>query len=467
MVGMEVSARSNARVWGWLLFASVAGVLLVTLYPYDFRGISYVAHYPDARAAAAASWWRMLGVPLNVALFVPLGLALRGTLTQCRSEAGIVLLAGLLGAAVSAGVESLQSQLPSRIPSTIDLITNTTGTAIGALLFPVSHARILAGLRALRARLQSVLVGRNLAVGAVAYLFAAGVASVWLQRQTALVGWDASMPLVFANEATGDRPWVGDLLLLEIADAPLAALAAGRVIRRFPAIETTTDNAPSLMFADGAALSQAINATGQLSLRLDFKTSQPEQFGPARLVSISKDGLARNLTIGQQGDALVVRLRSPTTGDNGRNPEFALPGVFRAAAPQTVLLSYDGRELQVYAGTQDATVFHLSPGSVLAGMLGATKVNELRGQRLAFLALALAPPTALLALAAGRRRWPPALQLSLAIIFCGALGWGLEALLAAVSGSLVSTPGIMMGAFTAALGLLLAWPLRRFGVVRR
>lgn len=466
MDGMGVCARSATRAWDWLLFASVTSILLLTLYPYDFRNVSYVANYPDMPPAADPSWWSLLGLPLNVALFIPLGLALRGTLTKCRSEIGMTLLAVLLGAALSACVETLQAQLPSRVTSTPDLITNTVGALLGALLFPRYQQRIVAGLQALRGHLQSGLLGHNLVVWAVAYLLVAGVVAAWLQRQTALVGWDLSMPLVFANEATDDRPWTGELLLLEISNAPFDALARHGFVRRFATIDASTNNVLNLLYSDGAALSRAIAATGQLGLRLDFSTGEPEQFGPARLVSISKGGLARNLTVGQQGDALIVRLRSPTTGNNGRDPEFALPGVFRSAAPQSVRLSYDGRELLIHAETYDAAVFHLSPGSVLAGMLGATKVDELRGQRLVFLALALAPPSALLTLALRRRRWSAALQGVLAATLCGALGWGTEALLAAVSGSRISASGVMLGVLTAMLGVLLAWPLQRFDAIR-
>jgi hypothetical protein len=49
------------------------------------------------------------------------------------------------------------------------------------------------------------------------------------------------------------------------------------------------------------------------------------QGGPVRIVSYSADTAARNFTIAQDGSALVVRLRSSETDDNGM-PQFGGAG---------------------------------------------------------------------------------------------------------------------------------------------
>jgi len=70
--------------------------------------------------------WLSDGI-LNLCLFVPLGVALGW---NARSPAKVVLC-GLL---LSASVEVAQMWMPGRDPSLSDIIANTTGTAVGALI---------------------------------------------------------------------------------------------------------------------------------------------------------------------------------------------------------------------------------------------------------------------------------------------------------------------------------------------
>ena len=72
-----------------------------------------------------------------------------------------------------------------------------------------------------------------------------------------------------------------------------------------------------------------------------------EQGGPARIVSYSADTGARNFTIAQDGSALVVRLRSSETDDNGM-PQFEVPDVFTAGEWRDIVVTYDFRHLCTY-----------------------------------------------------------------------------------------------------------------------
>ncbi len=69
----------------------------------------------------------------NIVVFVPLGaalaLALDGLSTRRR-----LLLATLTGAGLSLSIELLQITIPSRVTAADDLLLNTVGTAIGALV---------------------------------------------------------------------------------------------------------------------------------------------------------------------------------------------------------------------------------------------------------------------------------------------------------------------------------------------
>ena len=72
---------------------------------------------------------------LNVAAFVPLGwLLAQGSRDIAASSRGRVLSVGGFCLAVSLTVETLQFFLPSRYSSLIDVLTNTAGAVIGAVV---------------------------------------------------------------------------------------------------------------------------------------------------------------------------------------------------------------------------------------------------------------------------------------------------------------------------------------------
>lgn len=128
--------------------------------------VIYASCYPWAgwRSTGLAPWaylfeglpryWTTFDLITNVAGYVPLGALLMfalyprvaGALATCYAVLGGVLLAVLL--------ECVQSYLPSRVPSILDLITNASGVLIGALVGQRLSAPILgqSQLRALKSR---------------------------------------------------------------------------------------------------------------------------------------------------------------------------------------------------------------------------------------------------------------------------------------------------------------------------
>ena len=122
--------KTSALPLAWVY----AGLILyASLYPFsDWR---YQGIMPWAFLSAPfPKYWSGFDLAINVLGYVPFGFLL--VFSALRSERGryaiglSVLLAGLL----SLSMESLQSYLPVRVPSTVDLVTNIVGAGLGALV---------------------------------------------------------------------------------------------------------------------------------------------------------------------------------------------------------------------------------------------------------------------------------------------------------------------------------------------
>lgn len=116
----------------------LAGIVALTLAP---RTIAWPARtlLLDALAHLPARWTEVLlgGGPdlaLNIAFYVPLGMALAMLLPLRWSPASV-----LVGAAVSLGVETAQSVIPGRVPDAGDVLANTAGALVGTILVVVGR----------------------------------------------------------------------------------------------------------------------------------------------------------------------------------------------------------------------------------------------------------------------------------------------------------------------------------------
>jgi VanZ family protein len=94
-------------------------------------------------------------------------------------------------------------------------------------------------------------------------------------------------------------------------------------------------------------------ATDHLDIVLRVRPASAEQYGPARIMTVSFDRRLRNLTIGQNGADLMLRLRTPLTDLNG-TPPIQVAGVF--AKPQWIDLSFSIRPHQLTIKVQGDVV---------------------------------------------------------------------------------------------------------------
>jgi VanZ family protein len=119
-----------------LAFAYAALIVYASLYPFaDWRdqGIAPWSYL----AAPWPKYWTGFDFGVNVAGYLPLGFL--AAIAVLRTQPGIgpvraVLAATLIGAAVAFVMETLQSYLPARIPSNVDLGLNSLGALAGAVL---------------------------------------------------------------------------------------------------------------------------------------------------------------------------------------------------------------------------------------------------------------------------------------------------------------------------------------------
>lgn len=104
----------------------------------------------------------------------------------------------------------------------------------------------------------------------------------------------------------------------------------------------------SLVAEDGAQkLLDACRASNQLSVEAVFTSETLDQRGPTRIISFSSNCYERNFTLGQQDNHVIMRLRTPRTGDNGVNPETNLFEI-EPGRKYHVVVSYAPGEMRCY-----------------------------------------------------------------------------------------------------------------------
>ncbi len=381
-------------------FVWLVCVMAATLYPFDFT-VDILG--PAGRATFGVDPRQLTDVGdnlFNVMLFLPLGALVQAQQLRRRLAlaGGTLVLAGFLGLLISSVVEYLQAYLPGRASSVVDIASNTAGALIGAIGYRLAGT-LVAWMRSQESL--AVLAGIMLA-----YTMLALVISAFLQLQTRLSNWSDEYPLLVGNERTGDRPWRGRIVAFELTDAatPQGAVRAfstggslvlpGERLAAFdfagdPPYRDAAGLVPSLEWTGkqeslsgegvtlkGAAwlrtsgpapaIAEGVRQSNAFTLLVRCATGEMNQTGPARILSNSSDTGHRNFTLGQTGNAMVFRLRTPHTGPNGDRPELVMPDVFSSHEPRQILVTYDGAVLlATVAGAGHVSRMELSPGSSL------------------------------------------------------------------------------------------------------
>ncbi|MBE9138110.1 VanZ family protein [Nodosilinea sp. LEGE 07088] len=380
------------KYWAFIgLTSSSMLIVLVCLSPFDII-------YPDISSLSISdilheflnSAVSVDDLSANILLFLPLGFSLSGILGDRYEKIRKFIIIFFTCTTLSLAMEMSQFFIGMRSPSILDLIMNSFGGLLGATLLSFSGT-FSSKVLVLGVYIQEhYITPKKLTFIAIAYIGLLVFLTVSIQRTNNFSNWDQSFPLVVGNESTGDRPWHGRISQLYIAGRSLSKSEIHQALDSCCSLEKMntwtsfyelTNGArfpdrngysPDLVWHDhnpqmapnrmlpinqkawlltqepATRLISAIRQSSQFSLMLTVSTNDHQQFGPARIVSFSKDLFQRNLTIGQEQGRLIVRLRTPWSGIEGRNPEFAFPGVFKDDQPHRLLLTFDHTRLKLY-----------------------------------------------------------------------------------------------------------------------
>lgn len=367
----------------------LVAILYLRLIPFDFIRVD---HIPLERIT-----WRPLtfrDVPLNILLFIPFGFGLAGLMVRRGRQSGIVGRVVLIGVLLSAALEAAQLFMPDRAPSFADVAANAAGALLGYGLYRAWEMGFAVALQRYATRC-------NLLIGAALYACGVVLLTGYLYRSVRLSNWDTSFPLVVGNEAVGKRQWSGWMgsLALEAGmsgdsdvliaydlkgDAPFAAVhqrpdappldwRAGPVT---PQDGEGVDVGPGEWLATDEPVmdfSSTARDADAFSVEMTVASADPAQRGPARIVSVSADAERRNITIGQEYDALIIRLRTPAGGENGQKPELLIPGVFAGNRRRHIQVEYD---IPMLRAKVDGRGYFLSLAPGLAFFPGFTTENR-------------------------------------------------------------------------------------------
>ena len=381
-----MSLRKPGLWLGLITLGALALNLWLRLTPFDFV---WDGRLPWERLSLGPLTLR--DVPLNVLLFVPLGFGLAGLIRNHRLhrfhrlEEKICEICVICGSLLllSLVLETAQLFLPARAPSVADVVANGLGALLGVCLY---RAWAMGVGRALRRYVTPL----NLLLGLNVYAILAASLTVYLYRSVRLSNWDTSFPLVVGNEAVGRRQWSGQVKWIGFT-WPLDSYHASGEYQftgeaPFEFVYAPEVNLPPLTWREGPAtprgeqgvtigpgewlatetafntFSTAVSKGNRFAITVSAATADPTQGGPARIVSISADAERRNVTLGQEKDALIIRLRTPAGGENGQKPELLVPGVFTDGRMRLITVRYDAPMLWVTVDKEEYAL-SLAPGA--------------------------------------------------------------------------------------------------------
>ena len=321
----------------------------------------------------------------NMFLYLPLGIALSGS---------SLWRAFLLGLSFSTGAEILQLGYVDRIPSFVDIASNTSGAVAGYLV-----AKLF--FRTRRGQPACLKLNRALAATAIPIALLGTASLVHPLMASDFSNWSPRFQLAAGNELSGNRPWSGTISELSIypfamsaeqieqlahaaagssATALFGAPVAGPIT---PEEEQLKHGRPLLTSEEDLRLYNALVAKNQMTLLVWLRPDNLEQTGPARIVTYSHDWRLRNFTLAQMRNTLTFRLRTPASGLNGTDPALYSGPVLSLDHASFVAAVYDGRISSLYVNGKLAAHADLGahrprlPHRIMSWLPGSLPIHQI------------------------------------------------------------------------------------------
>lgn len=432
-----------------ILIAAMTGILFLTCFPFHF-----VLHAKLPAGASPFLLGKTLGKHsrafddfLNVLLFVPFGFGLSEKLLEKRkSRTTTFLTVWIAGILLSYAIEFTQLYIPGRDSGWEDVLTNSTGSAVGSVLFVIFGSALLQLFTQIERAIESFATIKAMAAVVLIYFSCWFAVSARLQAETKLANWQPGARVVVGNDGNGAAytAWKGEVSELEIWDRALPremalALTGGATshaavpealaeydfsgggpfrdrMKLLPDLSWSPgaqgQGDPNEVMFDGTAWLDSV--TPASSLVADLR--QRNQFaihvvckpaastGYGRIISISGPAGLGNLTVWQENTSLAFWFRSPLSARHAQLT-WNIPNALVPNQARSVVYSYDGANLSAYMdGKAAGPTFRQGPGAALARVVRHIRPNELEGYRDVYYAMVFFPAGAILGIFARRAR---------------------------------------------------------------
>ena len=417
----------NRRFWYRFSFViSLIGICFVTISPFDFLLLERLTWQEIANRFIYTT--NIKDYVRNIFLFIPLGISCAGIISSKKYSLSIVIYSFLFSIILSSTIEFIQILLPSRVSSISDIVCNGLGGLTGAILY-CYRQEFIALIKGIATRNYQQINLKFLAAIIVGYYGIIILAIAILINNinfNNFNNWNEKYHLSIGSEVTGQAVWKGYITSLYICDralndseiipafahthsffSQLSNLITSLVFldyrQSYPErtqqlpnfvwqkqslldnpINTNISNSAidylihhrkvvffkknqSLISADPVTkLNQKIKRSQEFSLSLILASNKQKQVGPARIVSLANNIHMRNIMIGQEGQDLVFRLRTPTTTIMATRPDFIIPNVFQDRDLHQILITFAKQKLTFYIDSPDNKyTYHFQPSTQL------------------------------------------------------------------------------------------------------
>jgi len=394
-----------------LIFLYVGYLLLATTYPFEVAPDFRDAFSRFCDSFATLSLWNVeqFGQSLyrqKTLLFLPLGLIIGCALrSPHRSRLGTLLSGCICAGTLSLLLELCQIFFLGRHASAFDSLVKSVGAASGVLLAQLLPMQLIHGVHRVWATLENLHIPL-----VIVLLFGLVPGMLFMTRFPWFTfrNWDPRFTLQLGNEATLNKPWLGEIYLVAIysrhlsseeiarhfwlgfspqvlgrraGEDPVALYllheASGPTIHDVsgfdPPLDLTYSSAapiawlrasngiaiaaPTIIQSRGPAqkLLTAFGVARAFTLEVWIKPANTTQLGAARIVSFSGDIQNSNFMLGQYGSNITFWLRTALSGGRGATLYLDTRNNPLNTEPVHIVATYQGTRGDLYVNGEESS----------------------------------------------------------------------------------------------------------------